>query len=292
MKDLSRKEFKELFADKLEKNLGFKFYWNGKEANKKGLNSNGYLGRSYTSYKDRPIVLTYRKNNDLEMFSTLIHEYAHSYLHYQSKLHKIEKEIEAETVAEKVFEKFNIELERHNKYIKRFKDKYIILNNKKFKFTKKREQEINNLVEKIFIILSPEKEKISLLRDKKKNEIKKRKVNKVKYEIVCKECGKVVAHRITLKGAISCCEKYLCGLCKSKLEYREIGITKEENKLFDINGTEIKVGHMGVKRYLNGECDCEIKIMEINYNTGEITVEAINLDDIMVLEANEIDMDY
>ena len=42
------------------------------------------------------------------------------------------------------------------------------------------------------------------------------------YQIICKDCGRVVATRKTLKGALSLCDNYISCCCKEELKYKEV----------------------------------------------------------------------
>lgn len=214
---MTKSSFRELFADKLEKYFGFKFYWNGKEAKEHGLSSNGYLGVSYTDIDNRPIVLTFRKDNYLGMFSTLIHEYAHSYLHHKINLNSYEKEIEAETVAKKVFSILRLDTSKHDRYINSFKRKHRRIYGREYNLTHDRIYKIMDLVKILLDVFSSEKEIIKSL----KNRVSVVKSKKI-YQIICKDCGKVVATRKTLRGALNLCSGYISGCCSSKLDYREL----------------------------------------------------------------------
>lgn len=213
---ITKDSFRNMFINKLERYFGFRCYWNGKEAQKLGLNCNRSLGCSYSNLVGRPIVLKFR-NDTLGMFSTLIHEYAHSYLHYENSLNGCEREIEAETVAKKVFNLLGLDVTKHNKYITIFENKYLKKYGEKYVLRPSRMSKIMRLVKIIFNLFYKQKKIIKNLN----NIITVAKPRKI-YQIICKDCGKVVATRKTLKGALNLCHDYISYCCKEKLEYKEI----------------------------------------------------------------------
>lgn len=213
---ITRNSFRDMFINKLENFFGFKCYWNCKEAVKLGLNCNRGLGCSYPNDKNRPIVLKFT-NNFSQMFSTVIHEYAHSYLHHKTDLNSCEREIEAETVSYKTLKLLGLDTTKQNKYITFFKNKYVAKYSKIYISSNSRKKQIMNLVKILFNLFYEQKEIISRL-----NSIKTISNFKKIYKIVCKICGKVVAVRKTLKGALSLCDNYISCCCKEELKYKEV----------------------------------------------------------------------
>lgn len=224
MEVMSRNEFKKNYVDRLEKKFGYKFYWNGKESKEKGFNCDGnFYGMSYSDSKDRPIVLRYRKHSSIEMFDVLIHEFAHSYLHYKSTLDKSIKEIEAETVSMLVFIELKLKCNRIDEYLSKYKASYRKKYGKEFTFNKEKENSLKDLAKEISSLFKGDSLALERLGETtdSKNKITRTK-KEPRYIVVCKHCCKVICTRTTLEGAKSTCKKFICSKCKSKLEYDNI----------------------------------------------------------------------
>lgn len=108
IKPMKKEEFREKVITPLTDAFGFRVYFNGKESEKVGLRLGNKYGRSFTSRKDAPIIITWRRDF-YSTAKTTFHEFAHSILHRKGTMGKHAignwvKEVEAESVAKRVME--------------------------------------------------------------------------------------------------------------------------------------------------------------------------------------------
>lgn len=215
---LNREEFYDEFIYPLECEFGFKTYWNSKNLEELGLKqiSSNCNGTSFTSRVNCPIVLRYRQNS-YNMFRTLIHEYAHSYLHgkynnpYGYSLNSPIQEVEAESVAKKVFEKLGLEYLNGwyiPKYLKKCKQEDL---DKYDKDT--REKEIASLVHKIVDIFNDE-DYIKFINSLNKENVKKiHKSEDIKYTVTCPCCNTVWEYKRKVDIIKTNAKGYWCVSC-------------------------------------------------------------------------------
>lgn len=218
-KVLTKMEFKNYFMNPLEKRFGFKSYWNGKDLELIDISpiQGNYYGMSYTMRLDAPIALRYRKNN-LDMLRTLIHEYAHSFLHrkgvYGYELSKHMKEVEAETVAKNVFKILDLEYQNEwyiPKYLKRSTEDEL----KEFKSNKRQ-----NLIKKLSRDISDTLyANIGLIMDLNAK-------NEYKYKVSCECCENIWYYKNESKIIKNKAEGYWCRSCGKNKSINRLRIEK------------------------------------------------------------------
>lgn len=226
---LNRNDFYKEFISPLEEAFGFKTHWNGKHVEEIGLEqlSSNYNGMSFCTRVNAPIIIKYRKNS-YDMFRTLIHEYAHSYLHskdYNSDGYSLKrpfKEVEAETVSKKVFEKLGLEY-LNTWYIPHYskKCKQKDLDNYD-EYT--RNMQIDSLVDEIADIFKYKADLINSLN--RENQINKNAID-YKYTVTCPCCNMVWKYKKKAKIIKVNAKNFWCTTCgkeksKDKLVVKEL----------------------------------------------------------------------
>ena len=209
---LSRDEFKEIFINPLEKLFGYKVYWNSKKVQDIGLEllSSSTNGCSYISKSDAPIILKYRKSN-LNMLTTLIHEYGHSCLHNINNkqgyiLPENIKELEAEILSKEVLDLLGLKYQRALNYIillEKCSDKEM-----NFWQTSNRKNQIHDLAKQIANVLTS---RLALVNNLESSNIYRYKP--YKYTITCPICGQTWKYKKASKIIKNNAKGSYCSKC-------------------------------------------------------------------------------
>lgn len=211
--NMTRKEFENAFMIPLQKEFGYISYWNSKELKSKNLNpisDSNVVGVCYTEREGRPIILRYRKDRVAEMLSTLIHEYAHAYLHCygedDEKLSSKIEEFEANKASFEVLNHFNINVE-NEKEIKYYYNKSSKMDKINYE-NLKRDWMLIDFKNRAVRAIEHNKSLLEIV-SVNKNPI-------YKYKVECQLCK--TSWRYTRKTKIirENAEGYLCSLCGQK----------------------------------------------------------------------------